>query len=298
MTESDRPFGPDPTEIWSRWYEAGTRMWSDLLQGGSERYVDPWGLYRQWFESVERMRERPAERNGVGRSGSDELQEAWSRWVEAAIDSWQRSAQFGMDVAGLMPRWLKALRQAQENLLRVEDPPRDPMQFMAQWYNATSGPLAEFVQDVIEREEFLEPASQYLRSYAGLYRLFRRNAEEYLRTMQLPTRSDISRVASLVVALEEKVDRIEETFEDFEYRSAKPATEERVALLEERLGRVEEKLDRLLREVGERPAETAVRATEAARREAAERGVDLSGVEGTGEGGRITVEDVRRKGES
>ncbi|MCA3748672.1 MAG: E3 binding domain-containing protein, partial [Rubrobacter sp.] len=111
--------------------------------------------------------------------------------------------------------------------------------------------------------------------------------------MQLPTRSDISRVASLVVALEEKVDRIEETFEDFEYRSARPATEERVAELEERLGRVEEKLDRLLGAVEEGPG-GAVRATEAARREAAERGLDLSQVEGSGEGGRITVEDVRR----
>jgi len=273
-------------------------MWTDLLQGGPERYVDPWGLYRQWFESVERMRERPAQKNGAaGGSAPDELREAWSRWVEAAVDSWQRSAQVGMEMAGLAPRWLRALQQAQENLLRVENPPRDPMQFMAQWYNATSGPLAEFVQDVIEREEFLEPASQYLRSYAGLYRLFRRSAEEYLRTMQLPTRSDISRVASLVVALEEKVDRLDEAFEDFEYRSARPATEERVAALEERLGRVEEKVDRLLRALEGGPA-GGTRATEAARREAAERGVDLSRVEGTGEGGRITVEDVRRKGES
>lgn len=297
MTESRRPSGPDPAEIWSRWYEAGTKMWTDLLQGGPERFIDPWSLYRQWFESMERMRERPPERNGTGAGGAEELREAWNRWVEAAIDSWQRSAQLGMDMAGLAPRWLKALQQAQENLLRVKEPPRDPMQFMAQWYNATSGPLAEFVQDVIEREEFLEPASRYLRSYASLYRLFRRNAEEYLRTMQLPTRSDISRVASLVVALEEKVDRIEETFEDFEYRSARPATEERVAELEERLGRVEEKLDRLLGAVEKGPG-GAVRATEAARREAAERGLDLSQVEGSGEGGRITVEDVRRKGES
>jgi pyruvate/2-oxoglutarate dehydrogenase complex dihydrolipoamide acyltransferase (E2) component len=44
------------------------------------------------------------------------------------------------------------------------------------------------------------------------------------------------------------------------------------------------------------PAE--VRATDAARRKAREMGVDLSYLEGTGNGGQITVEDVRRKGEN
>ncbi|HEX5699294.1 MAG TPA: E3 binding domain-containing protein, partial [Rubrobacter sp.] len=68
------------------------------------------------------------------------------------------------------------------------------------------------------------------------------------------------------------------------------------------------KLDRLLAALeggmqdGGPQAETngsglEVRATDAARRQALEMGVNLAEVEGTGAGGQITVEDVRRKGE-
>jgi polyhydroxyalkanoic acid synthase PhaR subunit len=177
--------------------------------------------------------------------------------------------------------------------------PHDPLEFAVQWYNATSGPFSEFVHDVIEREEFLEPASRWLESYASFYKVFRRRSEEYLKNLQLPVRSDITRVAGLVVALEDKVDRLEEAFEEFEYGYAKPATAEEVGEIEKRLDRVEGKLDRLLAalENGSAP-NGSPKATDAARRKAQELGVDLTEVEGTGTGGQITVDDVRRKGES
>ena len=117
----------------------------------------------------------------------------------------------------------------------------------------------------------------------------------------MPARSDIARVASLVVALEDKVDRLEEAFEEFEYGYAKPATAEEVGELERRLDRVEGKLDRILvaLEVGfaTNNGTPELRATAAARRKARELGVDLADVQGTGADGQITVEDVRRKGE-
>ena len=75
-----------------------------------------------------------------------------------------------------------------------------------------------------------------------------------------------------------------------------------------RLDGVEGKLDRLLAALengnGSAPAATngsaAVEdeATDAARRKARELGVDLAEVEGTGADGKITVDDVRRKGDS
>ena len=56
------------------------------------------------------------------------------------------------------------------------------------------------------------------------------------------------------MALEDKVDRIEEAFEDFEYGYAEPATAENVDTLEKniealdsRIDRVESKLDQLAR---------------------------------------------------
>jgi polyhydroxyalkanoic acid synthase PhaR subunit len=197
------------------------------------------------------------------------------------------------------PRYFEMLEQARANLMSVETLPQDPLEFAVQWYNATSGPFSDFVQDVIEREEFLEQASHWMRSYASFYKVFSRRSEEYLKGLQVPVRSDITRVAGLVVALEDKVDRIEEAFEEFEYGYARPATAEEVLGLEERLDRVEGKLDRLLAALESGPLQNGPpAATDAARRKARELGVDLSEVEGTGSGGQITVDDVRRRGEA
>jgi polyhydroxyalkanoic acid synthase PhaR subunit len=226
-----------------------------------------------------------------------------------SADSWKKSAEMGQNAMEILPRWMQMLDEARTNLVAGGTPPSDPLQIAAQWYNATSGPFSDFVGDVIEREEFLEPSSRFLQSYASFYKVFKRNSEDYLKNLQLPVRSDISRIAGLVVNLEEKVDRIEEVLEDFEYGYAEPATTESVKRLETRLDRVEGKLDRLLAALeggtqdGGPLAETngsrvEVRATDAARRKAREMGVDLAEVVGTGAGGQVTVEDVRKKGVS
>ena len=101
------------------------------------------------------------------------------------------------------------------------------------------------------------------------------------------------------------------------------ATDESVQTLSGRLDGVEDKLDRLLAALdgqsqngngsanasAQAPAdvpadangsavEATIEATDAARRKAEELGVDLTQVEGTGADGRITVEDVRKKGDS
>jgi polyhydroxyalkanoic acid synthase PhaR subunit len=212
----------------------------------------------------------------------------------------------GQNAMEILPRWMQMLDEARTNLLAGGAPPSDPLQLATQWYNATSGPFSDFVGDVIEREEFLEPSSRFLQSYASFYKVFKRNSEDYLKNLQLPVRSDISRIAGLVVNLEEKVDRIEEVLEDFEYGYAEPATTESVKRLEARLDRVEGKLDRLLAalEGGTQDGEAEtngsrveIRATDAARRKAREMGVDLAEVVGTGAEGQVTVEDVRKKGE-
>ncbi len=339
MTEESRiGAGVDPTELWTQWYETGSKMWSEVMRGTQESYVDPHGLYRQWFESAEQMRSQLAGASEAGTAavpGGMDPQEAWSKWVDATLEGWQKAAGIGTEMLSMTPRWMQMMDEARQNLLSQRTFPKDPLELAVQWYNATSGPVSEFVQDVIEREEFLDVSSRFMRNYASLYKIFGRNSEEYLHNLQMPARSDITRVAGLIVALEDKVDRLEETFEEFEYGYKEPATTEdigalekrldqgmeastsRIEALEERISRVECKLDQLLTAVegisangsagstesAEAPAEQSepareVRATDAARRKAQELGVDLAEVEGTGSDGLITIGDVRKKGES
>jgi polyhydroxyalkanoic acid synthase PhaR subunit len=298
--------GSDPAELWRRWMESGSRMWSEInAQGGQ---VDPYGTYRRWFEGMREMQEQMIGAVPEPVAGDPGVRDLWQRWFELSTDSWKKSAEMGQSAMEVLPRWMQMLDEARINLLAGGAPPSDPLQLTTQWYNATSGPFSDFVGDVIEREEFLEPSSRFLQHYASFYKVFKRNSEEYLKNLQLPVRSDISRIAGLVVNLEEKVDRIEEVLEDFEYGYAEPATTESVRGLETRLDRVEGKLDRLLAAlegvsqdgalVETNGSRVEVKATEAARRKAREMGVDLAEIVGTGAGGQITVEDVREKGES
>jgi len=276
-----------------------------------------------------------------------EAQNLWKQWFEANQYSWQKAIGIGQEAIDLAPRWFTMLDQIRNNLLSAEGYPTDPLQFSTRWYNATSGPLSDFVGDLIEREEILDVSSQFMQNYASFYKVFRRNSEEYLKGVSLPVRSDITRVAGLVVALEDKMDRLEEAFEDFEYGYASPATAESVQGVDERIGRLEDslgrveggagdaatadsvsglekrlddvegKLDQILTALqnaprnGSSPAEASpqeeaaredeaeeIAATAAARRKARELGVDLGEVEGTGQDGQITIDDVRRKGAS
>ncbi|HZY65820.1 MAG TPA: E3 binding domain-containing protein [Rubrobacteraceae bacterium] len=335
MTEESRiGAGMDPTELWAQWYEMGSKMWSEVMQGAQESYMDPYGLYRQWFENMGQMRDRmlgAAGTNGQESPVTTNPQEVWGKWVEATLEGWQKSAGIGTEMMSMTPRWMQMMDQTRQNLMQVQSIPNDPLELAVQWYNATSGPVSEFVQDVIEREEFLDVSSRFMQNYASLYKIFSRNSEEYLQNLQMPTRSDVTRVAGLVVALEDKVDRLEETFEEFEYGYQEPATADsigalekrldRIENLEQRIDRVEGKLDQLLTAVEgistngsgdasaieepepqqaeqsqEEPEE--IKATDAARRKAQELGVDLATVEGTGADGQITVGDVREKGDS
>jgi hypothetical protein len=352
VSETQQHRAVDPAELWRQWFETGTRVWTDALAGAQEGYADPYGLYRQWFEGMYDSGNwtfaGAASGNtagnaigpvGVGSGGSavpagqgqqvsDQVEAArrlWQQWSEATTKQWQQAAGTAAGAVELTPLWIETLEKARRNFVEAEGFPTDPLQFATRWYNATSGPLSDFVGELIEREDLLGASSQAFSSYASFYRVFRRNQEEYLGALRLPTRTDIERVAGLVVNLEDKLDRLEEALEESAdgrsqgapVSSAGPGMEERVGAIEGRLAGLEGKVDRILaalenaprnggreqRSVSREETEASsssngmVSATDAARRKARELKVNLDEVTGTGTNGQITVEDVRRKGE-
>jgi exonuclease VII small subunit len=274
----------DPTELWRQWFETSANIWSNVFEPGRENYMDPYGLYRQWFNGLQDLQQQmlgsmgmtPALRNGDPASSKGnkpaslvspaaaanppaaqspvadaakgqvaEAQNLWKQWFEAAAESWQKSLGLGQEAIELTPRWVAMWDQIRNNFLSAEGYPTDPLQFATRWYNATSGPLSDFVGDLIEREDILDASSKLMQHYASYYKVFRRNSEEYLKSLQIPVRSDITRVAELVVALEDKIDRVDEAFEDFEDGYATPATAESVEAVEKRIGRLESALKRI-----------------------------------------------------
>ncbi len=240
MPDQAKTTGPvDPTALWEQWYGTASKMWKTVLDGEKETYVDPFGLYRSWLKGVEDAQEQI---KAVPLNMMDP-KELWKQWFEATTDAWRQAAGRGADPLGLTTQWLEMMEEARARLMAGGNLPADPFTFFKEWYDATSETWAKVVGDVIGTEQFMKAGSQFLETYTSFYRTMRRANEEYFRNLQLPTRSDVARVAELVVGLEDKIDQMEDVFEDFENRNSRIATSDAVEGLKGRLEQVETKLE-------------------------------------------------------
>jgi len=210
-------------------------MWSNLLDGSKETYGSPYSLYLSWLKTAQEQM----------KANMLDPQEIWQQWFETTIEGWRKVIEIKGDPLGLTTQWLKLMEEARAKMQTEGTFPTDPFTFFRQWYDATSETWSKVVGDVISNEQFLQVNSQFLEGYASFVKTFSRTSEEYFRNLQLPTRSDVARVAELVIAMEEKFDRLEDAFEDFEEKHQQAETGEALADLTGRLEEVENKLDTL-----------------------------------------------------
>lgn len=103
------------------------------------------------------------------------------------------------------------------------------------------------VENIIPSEQFFAFTGPLLESHAHLISAFRQASEAYVRALHMPTHSDITRVAELVVNLEEKVDTIGDTIEDVKVQvTLDAATMAKITDFEQRLNQIEIKIDTLI----------------------------------------------------
>lgn len=169
-----------------------------------KRYPDPHGLYRRWFDPSEDARDGA----DAGSVSADELTELWRRWFEGAEKN---------GFAGSMaPLWKEMAEDLSAEMLSGETLPEDPLRFFLRWYDATSEKWSKIADELLKKDEVLESTSRFLETHARSHGEFRRVSEEGLKNLQIPTRSDVARVARLVVGVENKVDRLEERMDRLE----------------------------------------------------------------------------------
>ena len=270
MERSNGAFA-DPVKLWGKLYQNTSRVWTDAMksaQQGGGGYADPYGLYRQWISAVTpngtagsngngKAAVSPGSMPGMGgmpQMDQKSIQENTQRWLAMTAETYRKAAELGTGALNLGPRWLNTLEEVRNNLLNGDALPTDPLSFGVRWYNATSEPLSRFLDEILQSDQFLEGSSRFFENYATLQKVLGKNSEEFLRNAQFPTRSDMSRVAGLIVALEDKVDGVEEVLEDMSDGLANGssaddglgAIEGRVGNVEDRLEGVESKLDKLL----------------------------------------------------
>ena len=218
----------DPIELWRQWNETTSQMWLSAIDKSKGATTDPSNFYRAWAKNVQLSQEQMRQNPLV--IGSREM---WKMWFGATMEIWKQAA--STDRTGLTTGWLKLMEETQARMLSGETLPSDPFTLFRQWYDATSEQWSKSVEQVIGSEQFLEATGPFMESYTSLLRAFRRASEEYFQQLQLPTLSDIARVAGLVINLEEKVDKIEDAVEDLTERNKQTATAQAVMQLERRI---------------------------------------------------------------
>jgi polyhydroxyalkanoic acid synthase PhaR subunit len=258
MSEEEKSRWPQsPIAIWEQWYETASRVWAQNMEGGKEAFVDPYGLYRAWMKSATEAQQQLM----TSTTKALEPQEAWKRWFEATTEPWRKLIADGADPSGLVTRWLEMMEEARTRLLQGGSIPADPFTFFKQWYDATSETWSKMIGETIGSDRYMQEVSQFLESYTSFAGAARRAGEEYFGHLQLSTRADAARIAELVINVENKVEKLDEAFEDFEDSNAQAVAttddtlagvvsrldglEQSFAKLPGTLQKAEEKLDKL-----------------------------------------------------
>lgn len=157
------------------------------------------------------------------------------------------------------------MEETRLNLLRETAIPSDPFTFFKQWYESSHEAWSKSSEEIISNDKFVEAASHYMESYTTFYKNFSRLNEDYFSHLQLATRSDLTRVAELIIALENKVDSLQDASEELQshypqFAAMQPLADhlqslaQRVAAIESRLGELPSTLQKLdtLPELGQR----------------------------------------------
>ena len=90
----------------------------------------------------------------------------------------------------------------------------DPMQFWRDWYSQAEATWGKVLEQNMGTEAYAQLIGQTLESYVGIQKQFRESMNRYLETMNMPSRDDFSRLATQVVALENKIDALDEKLDD------------------------------------------------------------------------------------
>jgi polyhydroxyalkanoic acid synthase PhaR subunit len=211
---------------------------------GEKRYPDPYGLYRRWLGASAVVRDEANE----GEVSATELGELWRRWFETTVGLPNGTSEAGNEFTNSMaPVWKEMADDISAKMLSGETLPEEPARFFVEWYNEREERWSETADELIKRDEVLESMGRLFETYARSETELRQASEDGLKNRGAPTRSDVARVAKLVVVVENKVDRIEETLEDLVQGNSEVATLGAVVNgLEERMDRLEGKMDRIL----------------------------------------------------
>lgn len=92
--------------------------------------------------------------------------------------------------------------------------PFDPFIMWKNFYEQTEANWSGAIQEMLKKESFSEGMGETLNQYLQAQKLMNEKTETFLKSVNLPTRSEIADVASLVINVENKLDALDEMDEE------------------------------------------------------------------------------------
>src|SRR5205814_7699708 len=94
--------------------------------------------------------------------------------------------------------------------------PGDPFELWRQIYETNERAWNAVLERTVNKPAFAESSGKILETFLSAQKTVRDNMRQYLEQINLPTREDIARLGELVVALEEKVDQLDDRLASIE----------------------------------------------------------------------------------
>jgi polyhydroxyalkanoic acid synthase PhaR subunit len=88
--------------------------------------------------------------------------------------------------------------------------PSNPFELWKQIYDANERAWSTALENAMSSPNFAEAQGRFLETITAAQKSLRDNTRNFLQTMNVPTREDISRLGELITQLEEKVDRLDD----------------------------------------------------------------------------------------
>jgi hypothetical protein len=226
--------GHDPTEPWRRLYRATVGALAPVD-------LDALGFHRQW------LADREGSGNAARADGSRDGQVFLRQLAGWTTESARRATELAALTARLAPHWGRLAAGLPREMLG-KGLPTDPLDATNRLYEATNGPLSAMIRELLTDDAFLQLSRRLLENWATAESVLAGLSEDVFRRLQLATTSDTTRVAALVVGLDEKVDRLEDALDDLgdDLGDGDGARATELAQLREQVRRLEQKLDRVL----------------------------------------------------
>lgn len=134
----------------------------------------------------------------------------------------------------------------------------DAFALWKEMYDKTENAWRDVIQETLGKEHFAENLGQIQSQYLQYQELVNKMSEAYLKQVNMPSREEVSNIATLIINVESKVDEIEDQVSELN-----ESTSKEIEQLKKNVSALDKKLDKILALLSETEIKTSTKSTPA-----------------------------------